>query len=167
MTKFWTSTCFNFQVVKYLIENCDESDIIVNQSMKSLSYLQSGTKVENQKLDYLKPKKSFDDINRKQLQNTTPLTMAIVHEDIIMTKLLLNAGAGLNLSTAGKDELVPLMHAVKTNNTQIVKTLLSLNETDQLEAAKDKGFYISLAADKNYVLEASIDRNRTSRSGIH
>ena len=37
----------------------------------------------------------------------------------------------------------------------------------KLEAAKDKGFYISLAADKNYVLEASIDRNNTSRSGIH
>ena len=131
-----------------------------------MSYLQSGTKIENRKLDYSKPKKSFDDSTRKELQNATPLTMAIVHEDITMTKLLLNAGAGLNLTTDGKEDLMPLMHAVKTNNTQIVKTILSLIRTKQLETANDKGFYISLAADKNYVLEASIDRNEISKSGM-
>ena len=160
------SICFNFQVVKYLTENCDESDITVNQSTKSLSYLQSGTKVENRKLDYSKPKKSFDDSTRKELQNATPLTMAIVHEDITMTKLLLNAGAGLNLTTDGKEDLMPLIYAVKTNNTQIVKTILSLIRTKQLETANDKGFYISLAADKNYVLEASIDRIEISKPGM-
>ena len=61
--------------------------------------------------------------------------------------------------------MFPLMHAVKTNNTQLVKTLLSFDGSEQKTTSREDGFYIALAADKNYVLEASIDRNENSRSG--
>ena len=118
---------FSFQVVKYLTDHCEKSGISVSQSVKSLSYLQSGTKVENQNLDYLKPKTSTENSSKKELQNSSPLVMAIIHEDTLMMKLLLKAGADLHLQIDGKDKLTPLMHAVKTNNTQIVKTLLSFN----------------------------------------
>ena len=156
---------FSFQVVKYLTEHCEKSDILVSQSVKSLSYLQSGTKIQNQNLDYLKPRTSSENSSKKELQNSSPLVMAIIHEDTLMMKLILKAGAELHLLSDGKDELTPLMHAVKTNNTQIVKTLLSFNENEETKEAKNDGFYIALAADKNYVLEASIDRNEKTRSG--
>ena len=91
--------------------------------------------------------------------------MAIIHEDILMLKLLLKAGADLHLLNDEKDELTPLMHAVKTNNTQIVKTILSFNGNGETKEAENDGFYIALAADKNYVLEASIDRSEQSNSG--
>ena len=133
--------------------------------MKALSYLQSGTKIENKKLDYLKPKMLCENFPRKELQNASPLITAIVHEDVIMVKLLLKSGAELHLPTDGLEEMYPLMHAVKTNNTQLVKTLLSFNGNEHRTTAKDDGFYIALAADKNYVLEAIIDRNEKSRSG--
>ena len=156
---------FSFQVVKYLTDHCEKSDIFVSQSVKSLSYLQSGTKIQNLNLDYLKPKTSSENSSRKELQNSSPLVMAIIHEDILMLKLLLKAGADLHLLNDEKDELTPLMHAVKTNNTQIVKTILSFDGDEETKEAKNDGFYIALAADKNYVLEASVDRNEQSNSG--
>ena len=148
-----------------MTDYCENSDISISQSVKSLSYLQSGTKVENRNLDYLKPKMLSENLSRKELQNSSPLVMSIVHEDTLMLKLLLKAGVELHLPNHGKDELTPLMHAVKTNNTQIVKTLLSFDGNGETKETKNDGFYIALAADKNYVLEASIDRNEQSKSG--
>ena len=59
-----------------------------------------------------------------------------------------------------------LLTNLSTNNTQIVKTILTCNSGEQLESQNDSGSYIALAADKNYVLEASIDRNKTSKTGM-
>ena len=102
-----------------------------------------------------------------EVNATSPLIASIIHEDVNMMKLLLQAGADGHLPS-GAESIFPLMHAVKTNNTHLVRSLLSfesLQIRSLLSSGVTEGFYIALAADKNYVLEASIDRSEQFQKG--
>ena len=145
-----------------MTENCDKSDINCVGRIKLLSYLNSGTKASFGKLDYLKPKMSLTEVNA-----TSPLISSIIHEDVDMMKLLLQAGADGDLPS-GTESIFPLMHAVKTNNTHLVRSFLSfesLQTRSLLSSGVTEGFYIALAADKNYVLEATIGRSEQFEKG--
>ena len=153
-------TLICFKVIKYLVVNCDKADIDCIGRMKSMSYLHGGTKPAYQNLDYLKTKMSSEEVS-----SISPLVASIIHEDVDLMKLLLQAGASFH-RPMGDSNFFPFMHAVKTNNSDIVKTLIfSGKKGNAFRSPSMNGFYIALAAKKGYVLEASIDRNEQLQTG--
>ena len=76
------------------------------------------------------------DFGAKGSQPSTPLIVAAVRWSIEIVELLLGLGADINLADA--DGLTPLMHAVRTNSTVVVKKLLT-NKTINVKAIDARG----------------------------
>ena len=76
------------------------------------------------------------DFGAKGSQPSTPLIVAAVRWSIEIVELLLSLGADINLADA--DGLTPLMHAVRTNSTVVVKKLLA-NKTIDIKAIDARG----------------------------
>ena len=145
-----------------MTQHCDKSDINCEGKMKLISYLHYGTKPSFKNLDYLAPTLNGVEVAKC----ISPLIASIVHEDLEVLTVLLEAGADAE-RTIGTEMMTPLMYAVKTNNINVVRALL-LQDRKKAEDTSSiiDGFFIELEADKSYVLEANIDRMESKRAGI-